>query len=34
MPDKTDPPLHVDADAVLAFSVVLQGFKLVAGWNP
>jgi hypothetical protein len=30
-PFKTDPPLVIDADAVLAFSVSFQGFKAVAG---
>jgi hypothetical protein len=33
-PNKAQPPLVVDADAVLTLAVILQGFELVARWNP
>jgi len=32
LPDKTDPPLVIDADAVLARPVTLQSFQSVGGW--
>lgn len=32
-PDKAQSPLHVDADAVLALPILLQRFKMVAGWR-
>ncbi len=32
-PDKTQPPLLVDADAVLAMTITAQGFEAVIGWN-
>jgi hypothetical protein len=31
-PDKTDPPLIVDADAVLPLAISLQGFQAI-GWR-
>jgi len=31
MPDETNAPLAVDADAVLPFAVAVQGFEAVAG---
>ena len=33
LPDKTDPPLVVDADAVLAVAVGFQCLQLVARWD-
>ena len=33
-PIKTNPPLHVDADAELTAPVASQGFKAVAGQSP
>ena len=33
-PHKANPPLGIDADAVLAFPVTLKGFELVARWQP
>jgi hypothetical protein len=33
-PNKAQPPLVVDADAVLTLTAILQGFELVARWNP
>ena len=32
-PAETDPPLLVDTNAVLPFSVATQGLKTVAWWN-
>lgn len=34
VPDKTDPPLIVDPDAVLSFAVALERFEAVAGRRP
>jgi hypothetical protein len=33
-PSKADPPLIIDADAVLANSVALERFQTVSRWNP
>ena len=33
-PYKTDSPLIIDADAVLALAVAAQFFQMVAGRNP
>jgi hypothetical protein len=33
-PDKTDPPLVVDADAVLTLPVTVQRFQAIAGRHP
>ena len=33
-PHKPNPPLCIDANAVLAFPVTLEGFKLVSGRHP
>jgi hypothetical protein len=33
VPNKTDSPLIVDANAVLSFSIALQGFQVIAGWH-
>ena len=33
-PHKANPPLGVDADAVLAFPVAFEGFQLVTWWHP
>jgi hypothetical protein len=33
-PDKNDPPLLVDPDAVKIAQVSAQLLKAVAGWNP
>ena len=33
-PDKTNAPLVIDADAVLAFPVTFQGFQMIAGRRP
>jgi hypothetical protein len=32
-PAKTDPPLIVDPDTVLARAIPLQNFQPVAGWD-
>ena len=32
-PGKANTPLLVDADAMLAFAVTLEGFESVGGWN-
>ena len=34
LPDKADPPLIVDADAVLAFPVSRERFKAIAWGHP
>lgn len=34
LPDKADPPLIVDADAVLAFPVSRERFKAIARGHP
>ena len=33
-PDKTNPPLVVDADAMFTFSVANQRFQTIPRWNP
>jgi len=33
-PDKTDMPLPVYPDNVLAFPVTTKSFKKISGWNP
>jgi hypothetical protein len=33
VPNKTDSPLVIDANAVLSFSIALQGFQVIAGWH-
>jgi hypothetical protein len=33
VPNKTDSPLIVDANAVLSFSIALQGFQVIARWH-
>lgn len=32
--DEADAPLVVNPDAELSFTVILQGFQVVARWNP
>jgi len=32
-PSKTDAPLIVDPDAVLAFAIALEGFESIGRWN-
>ena len=32
-PYKTDSPLSIDSNAVLALAILFQGFELVARWN-
>ncbi len=31
-PDKADPPLLIDTDAMLSFAISLQGFQVI-GWR-
>jgi hypothetical protein len=33
LPDKANPVLVVDADAVLAFSISTQRLEMIAGWR-
>jgi hypothetical protein len=33
-PDKTDPPLIIDPDTVLSFSISRKSFQPVPRWNP
>lgn len=33
LPAEADPPLIVDSNAMLAFTIAGKGFKPVAGWN-
>jgi len=32
-PDETQPPLIVDPNAVLPFSIAVQSFKTIGGWR-
>jgi hypothetical protein len=33
VPNKTNSPLIIDANAVLSFSIALQGFQVIARWH-
>jgi hypothetical protein len=33
VPNKTDSPLIIDANAVLSFSIALQGFQVIPRWH-